>query len=162
MRDAEYFGSSRTNFCMALENRCSIQGVTQWKCFKYNERRKLRLRIQFQKTCLIVVRRFASRIHSRCSDHPHDLLFYYILLLLLLLLYVLPRSRGTGPSVLGGSALLLDEPASAELRSNMLVIFREAEVAFLAASVLAFGPGLRAVALLVLPSGRPRLEPSSP
>ena len=104
----------------------------------------------------------ASRIHCRCSDHPHDLLFYYILLLLLLLLYVLPRSRATGPLVLGGSALLLDVPASAELRSNMLVIFREAEVAFLAASVLAFGPGLRAVALLVLRSGRPRLEPSSP
>ena len=102
----------------------------------------------------------ASRIHCRRSDHPHDLLFYYILLLLLL--YVLPRSRGTGPLVLGGSALLLDEPASAELRSNMLVIFREAEVAFLAASVLAFGPGLSAVALLVLRSGRPRLEPSSP
>ena len=105
----------------------------------------------------------ASRIHCRCSDHPHDLLLYYImLLLLLLLLYVLPRSRGTGPLVLGDSALLLDEPASAELHLNMLVIFREAEVAFLAASVLAFGPGLRAVALLVLHSGRPRLEPSSP
>ena len=38
-----------------------------------------------------------------------------LLLLLLLLLYVLPRSRGTGPLVLGGSALLLDEPASAGL-----------------------------------------------
>ena len=82
--------------------------------------------------------------------------------LLLLLLYVLPRSRGTGPLVLGGSALLLDEQASAGLPSNMLVIFREAEVAFLAARVLAFGPGLRPVALLVLPFGRPRLEPSSP
>ena len=49
---------------------------------------------------------------------------------LLLLVYVLLRSRGTGPLVLGGSALLVDEPASAGLRSNMLVIFREAEVAF--------------------------------
>ena len=38
-----------------------------------------------------------------------------LLLLLMLLLYVLPRSRGTGPLVLGGSALLLDEPASAGL-----------------------------------------------
>ena len=38
-----------------------------------------------------------------------------LLLLLLLLLYVLPRSRGTGALVLGGSALLLDEPASAGL-----------------------------------------------
>ena len=38
-----------------------------------------------------------------------------LLLLLLLLLSVLPRSRGTGPLVLGGSALLLDEPASAGL-----------------------------------------------
>ena len=74
------------------------------------------------------LRRSASRIECRCSDHPHDLLFYY--LLLLLLLYVLPRSRGTGPLVLSSSALLLDEPASAGLRSNMLVIFREAEVAF--------------------------------
>ena len=37
-----------------------------------------------------------------------------VLLLLLLLLYVLPRSRGTGPLVLGGSALLLGEPASAQ------------------------------------------------
>ena len=85
-----------------------------------------------------------------------------LLLLLLLLLYVLPHSRGTGPLVLGGSALLLDELASAGLRSNMLVIFREAEVAFLAARILAFGPGLRAFALLVLPFERPRLEPSSP
>ena len=82
--------------------------------------------------------------------------------LLLLLLYVLPRSRGTGPLVFGSNALLLDEPASAGLRSNVLVIFREAEVAFLAARVHAFGPGLRAVALLVLPFGRLRLEPSSP
>ena len=73
-----------------------------------------------------------------------------LLLLLLLLLYVLPRSHGTGPLVLGGSALLLDEQASAGLPSNTLVIFREAEVAFLAARVLAFGPGLRPVALLVL------------
>ena len=38
-----------------------------------------------------------------------------ILLLLTLLLYVLPRSRGTGPLVVDGSALLLDEPASAGL-----------------------------------------------
>ena len=36
----------------------------------------------------------------------------------------------------------------------MLVIFREAEVAFLPARVLAFGLGLRPVALLVLPFGR--------
>ena len=85
-----------------------------------------------------------------------------LLLLLLLLRCVLPRCRGTGPLVLGGSALLLDEPASAGVRSNMLVIFRESEVAFFAARVLAFGPGFRAVVLFVLPFGRPRLEPSSP
>ena len=77
---------------MALENRCFIHcyklsllfeimldysTIFALESFKYYERRKLPLRIQFQRTCLIVVRRSASRIHCRCSDHPHDLLFYY-------------------------------------------------------------------------------------
>ena len=99
------------------------------KSLKYNARRKLPLRIQLQRTCLIVVRRSVSWIYCRCSDHSHDLLSYCCCCCCCCCMCY-AAAAGTGPLVLDGSALLLDEPASAGLRSNMLVIFREAEVAF--------------------------------